>query len=68
MEFKLSDAPEHEGHGLVINIKGDRSASVEEPVHMALDVPTSSYSYSFWPAAERAFGSFPVSMGRQVKD
>ena len=64
MTFSLSKAPEHESHGLVIDIRGNRATSLEKPVQMALDVPASSYQ--FWRAAELAFGSFPVSMARLV--
>ena len=64
MTFSLSKAPEHEGHGLVIDIRGNRASSLEKPVQMALDVPASSSQ--FWRAAELSFGSFKISLARLV--
>ena len=60
LKVNLSHDPEHEGHGLVVSIKGTRDKGVAKPVHMALQIPPSR----FWMAAENAFGSFPVRMAR----
>ena len=58
--FSLSKAPEHEGHGIVIKIKGTKKQSLIQPPMMALDVLPGR----FWAGAEVAFGAFAVSLAK----
>ena len=56
-----SHAPEHEGHGLVIKIKGTKPAFLTTPPHIALDVKADAH---FWTVAGRAYSDFAVSLAR----
>ena len=60
LSFSLSQAPAHDGHGLVVRMKGRKPANLVQPVHVALDV---SGQY-FWRTAAAAFGEWPTSLGR----
>ena len=61
LRMTLSQAPEHEGHGIVIKIKGTKPLPLTTPQHIALNVSENSH---FWSAAEKAYSSFAVSMAR----
>ncbi len=56
-----STDPAHEGHGMVINIKGTKPHTLTTPPYIALDVAAESH---FWEAVGRAYPSFTVSMAR----
>lgn len=58
--FSLSKALEHEGHGIVIKIKGTKKQSLVQPPMMALDVLPGG----FWTGAEVVFGTFAVSLAK----
>jgi hypothetical protein len=59
-KFSLSMSPEHEGHGILIKIKGTKKASLVRPPIMALEVMPGN----FWDGAERVFGSFAVGLAK----
>ena len=61
LRMTFSRAPEHEGHGIVIKIKGTKSLPLTAPPYIALNVSKTSH---FWVAAGHAYSSFAVSMAR----